>query len=473
MSWERAGLDPAALPRRIGWFTAGCVLISNVVGSGIFTTTGFMARDLGHSGLILSVWLLGGLIALAGALSYSELGTALPFAGGEYVYLHRAYGPFLGFLSGWTSFTVGFSAAIAAGAVSFAAYLLQLVHLDDEGGLLPTAIALALLWAITGFHLAGAEVGGALQRTLTVLKVVAILALITAGLIIGRGTWAHLRLTPAPTFPGIGPCVVSLIFALYAYSGWNAAAYLAGEIADPARTIPRAMIGGTLVVTLLYLMLNGFYFYALPVTDLAEPPLLPVADKVAVALLGPDAARFVTALLCLSIAGAVSAMVWAGPRVYYAMAQDGLLPSFLARTAGMERTPISAILLQSLWASALILSGSFERLVIYSGTVLMIFSALAVAAVPILRQREPRLPRPYHTPLYPFIPGFFILVSIMIVGSTLYERPVEAGLGIATVLAGTPLYLLWGGSEGRGKHKTRPHSKAEGLLPQDVDADCR
>src|SRR5512147_795101 len=367
---ERTGQDPSALPRHIGWFTADCVLVSNVVGSGIFTTTGFMARDLGHPGLILSIWLGGALIALAGALSYSELGAAFPVAGGEYAYLRRAYGPFVGFLSGWTSFTIGFSAAIAAGAVSFAAYLFQILPLDDEGGIRSTAIALALLWFITGFHLAGVGAGGWLQRTLTVLKVGAILLLIAAGLMVGRGDWAHLTPTDTPPLPGIGPYVVSLIFALYAYSGWNAAAYLAGEITDPARTIPRTMIGGTLFVALLYLLLNGFYFYALPVTELAEPPILPVADKVARALLGIEAGRFVTVMLCLSIAGAVSAMVWAGPRVYYAMAQDGLIPSLFAKTPGKEQTPFNAILLQSLWASALILSGSFERLVIYSGTVL-------------------------------------------------------------------------------------------------------
>lgn len=439
---NNTGQDPSSLPRRIGWFTAGCVLVSNVVGSGIFTTTGFMARDLGHPGLILSVWLVGGLIALAGALSYSELGAAFPVAGGEYAYLRRAYGPFVGFLSGWTSFTIGFSAAIAAGAVSFAAYGLQLVPLEDEGGRQSTALALALLWSVTGFHLAGAKAGGSLQRTLTVLKVGAILLLIAAGLMAGTGDWAHLTPPDTHPVPGIGPYVVSLIFALYAYSGWNAAAYLAGEITDPARTIPRTMIGGTLFVALLYLLLNGFYFYALPVTELAKPPLLPVADKVARALLGLEAGRFVTAILCLSIAGAVSAMVLAGPRVYYAMAQDGLIPSLIAKTPDRQQTPINAILLQSLWASALILSGSFERLVIYSGTVLMIFSALAVGAVPILRRREPDLPRPYRTPLYPFVPWFFILVSIVIVGSALYERPVEGGLGIATVFAGTPLYLL-------------------------------
>lgn len=440
---DRAQSDQSTLPRRIGWFTAACVLVGNVVGSGIFTTTGFMARDLGHPGLILSIWLMGGLIALAGALSYSELGTALPVAGGEYLYLHRAYGPFIGFLSGWTSFTVGFSAAIAAGAMSVAAYVNQLLPLDGEQDLLSTVIALALLWSITAFHLAGIEAGGLLQRTLTVLNMGAILALIAAGVMGGKGDWTHLSLSDAGAAPSIGLSIVSLIFALYAYSGWNAAVYLAGEVTDPARTIPRALISGTLFVTLLYLALNAFYFYALSVTDLAQPPLLPVANKVAVALLGVDAARFVTIILCLSIAGAMSAMVWAGPRVYYAMAQDRLIPSYFCRTSGTRGTPTHAILLQSLWASVLILSGSFEQLVVYSGTVLMIFSALAVGAVLVLRRKEPDLPRPYRTPLYPLVPGFFIVMSMVIIWNAASERPLEAGLGLATVLAGTPLYFLW------------------------------
>jgi APA family basic amino acid/polyamine antiporter len=215
--------------------------------------------------------------------------------------------------------------------------------------------------------------------------------------------------------------MVSMIFVTYAYSGWNAAAYVAGEIADPERTIPRAMIGGTLFVGLLYLVVNGIYLYALPVTELGQPPILPVANKVATALLGPGGTLLVTALLCLAIAGAVSAMVWAGPRVYYAMAQDGLIPSLFAKTPGRQQTPTNAILLQSLWASVLILSGTFERLVIYSGVVLAIFSALAVGALLILRRQEPTLPRPYRTPLYPFVPAFYLLVSTVIVGTALYE----------------------------------------------------
>lgn len=449
---ENSGRDPSLLPRNIGWFTASCVLVSSVIGTGIFTTTGFMARDLGHPGLILSVWLVGGLIALAGALCYSELGAAYPVAGGEYTYLRRAYGSFVGFLSGWTSFTIGFSAAIAASAVGFAEYFLQLFTLDNQKGLLSTILALILLWSITGFHLAGGRSGGFLQRGLAVLKVGAILLFIVVGLVFGTGDWTHLSHSEILSPPGVGAYVVSLVFVLYAYSGWNTAAYLAGEITDPAHTIPRTMIGGTLFVVLLYLILNGFYFYALSVAELAAPPLLPVADKVARALLGLEAGRFVTIILCLSIAGAVSAMVWVGSRVYYAMAQDGLIPSVFANTSGRQSAPVNAILLQSLWASILILSGSFEQLVIYSGFALVIFSALAVGAVPILRQREPELPRPYRTPLYPFIPIFYLLVSIVIVGNVLYERPLEGGIGIATVLAGTPLYLFWhrwGGAKNR------------------------
>lgn len=176
-------------------------------------------------------------------------------------------------------------------------------------------------------------------------------------------------------------------------------------------------------------------------TELAQPPILPVADKVASALLGPHAGRVMTAILCLSIAGAVSAMVWAGPRVYYAMAQDGLLPAWFGITP--TGTPVNAILLQSLWASVLIVSGSFERLLIYSGTVLMTFTGLAVAAVMVFRRQQPDRPRPYQTPLYPFVPAFFMLASAGIVGITLYERPLEGVLGLATVLAGAPLYLLW------------------------------
>lgn len=437
------GADKAILPRRIGGFTAGCVLISSVVGSGIFSSTGFMARDLGNPGLILGVWLTGALFALAGALSYSELGAALPFAGGEYVYLRHAYGPFVGFLSGWTSFTIGFGAAIAAGAMSFAAYALELVPVNGDTDLVARGLALALVWFVTGFHLAGAGPGGVLQRLLTTLNVGAILLLVAGALTLGTGNWEHFRTPHSSGAPGAGAIVVAFIFVCYSYSGWNAAAYLAGEIKDPGRVLPRSLIAGTLVVALLYLGLNVTYFYALPVETLAQAPVLPVAKKAAVALFGAGSATLIAAVLCLTIGGAVSAMLWAGPRVYYAMACDGVFPAVFSTTSRRSGAPTMATLLQSAWASLLILAGTFESLVIYSGVILAIFSALAVAAVVVLRRRKPELPRPYRVPLYPVVPACYVAVASVIVLYSIFERPVEAGLGAATVLAGAPLYALW------------------------------
>lgn len=429
--------------RRVSWFTAACVLVSNVIGGGIFTTTGFLARDLGDPGLILSLWLIGAILALAGAMSYSELGAALPRAGGDYVYLREAYGPLVGFLSGWASFTVGFGAAIAASAVSFASYALRVIPLAEDTSLVAKGLALLLLWSLTAVHAAGVGPGGWLQRLLTTTKVIAILLLILGGFMLGAGSWTNLMVRTEDAGSGLGPILVSLIFVLYTYIGWNVAGYIAGEIADPGRTIPRIMIGGTAFVAAIYLLLNLVYLYALPVTALSQPPVLPVAEKVAAALWGPTSARLVAVMLCISIAGAVSAMVWAGPRVYYAMAQDGVFASWFGVTGLSSGAPVRAILLQSGWASFLILTGTFEQLVIYSGLVLTAFSAISVAAVMVLRWRHPELVRPYRVPLYPIVPGLFIAAAVTIVGYSLVQRPIESALGVATVLAGIPLYWLW------------------------------
>lgn len=453
-----------AVVRRVGGFTAGCLLVSNIVGSGIFTTTGFMARDLGDPSLILSLWLAGALLALAGAICYGELGAALPQAGGEYLYLREAYGPLTGFLSGWASFTVGFGAAIAAAAVSFSAYALRLFEPGRGAAIPETLLALSLVWVLTAFHLVSVGAGGAVQRLLTVLKVSALLLLIAGGLASGQGSWENLS-RPAPEVsPTPGSLVVPLIFVMYAYSGWNVAGYIAGEIVNPGRTIPRTMIRGTLFVGFLYLALNVTYLYALPVSALAQAPVLPVAEKASVALFGPAAARLVAVMLCLSIAGSVSAMIWAGPRVYYSMARDGLLPSFFSRVQGASGVPRNAILLQSAWATILILTGTFEQLVIFNGLTLTAFSTLAVGAVIILRRRRPRLARPYLVPLYPLLPCAYIALAAMMIVSTAVERPTEAGLAAATVLAGGLLYGLMGSSRRRltPAPQAHPGSSEEG-----------
>ncbi len=461
MAPDRASSPPAGgeLARRVGWFAATCLLIGNVVGSGIFTTTGFMARDLGDSSLILACWLIGGALALTGALCYSELGAALPVAGGEYAYLRLAYGPFTGFLSGWASFTIGFGAAIAAGAESFAAYAMGVLQMPDGSRWLEATLAIGLVWTLTVVHTAGVGAGGLLQQILTVLKVSAVIVLVAAAFLFGQGNWSHLDPSAPLVSPGPGPIVVSMIFVSYSYAGWNAAGYIAGEIVDPGRTIPRTMIRGTLLVTGLYLALNAIYLYALPAGALGQPPVLPVAEKASVALFGPAAAWWVALVICLAIAGTVSAMVWAGPRVYFAMARDGVFPSLFAAIGGKGGAPQRAILLQSGWATVLIVSGTFEQLVIYSGIVLGIFTALAIGAVLVLRRRRPELARPYRVPLYPLLPGVYLLWSVVLVGYTLNERPVESLLGMATVLSGAPLYWIWTRARrhaGDGEAESRP-----------------
>ena len=260
---------------------------------------------------------------------------------------------------------------------------------------------------------------------------------------LGAGSWTNLTVRVSEADSGLGAVAIPLIFVLYTYTGWNIAGYIAGEIADPGRTIPRIMIGGTAFVAGIYLLLNLLYFYALPVTALAKPPVLPVAEKVATALWGSTSARLVAALLCISIAAAVSAMVWAGPRVYYAMGRDGFFAAFFTSTSWTSGAPVRAIVLQSAWASFLILTGTFEQLVIYSGLILTTFSALSVGAVVVLRWRDPKLARPYRVPFYPMVPGVFIVASLAITGYTLIHRPLESALGVATILAGMPLYWIW------------------------------
>jgi APA family basic amino acid/polyamine antiporter len=432
---------PASGPRpRINGFTAACLLISNVIGGGIFTVTGFLARDVGDPFFILGLWVVGALIALTGAFCYSELGASLPQAGGDYIYLRQAYGPLVGFLSGWVSFAVGFGAAVAASAVSFSAYLFRLAPSLEQTGIAPAIPALALVWTLTAIHARGVLAGGVLQRLLTTTKVTALVLLILGGVAFGKGSWDHFFIQSQHVAPSSAAAATGLVFVFYTYIGWNVAGYVAGELADPTRTLPRIVIGGTVVVALLYLSINVVYFYALPVTILGEPPLLPVAEKAAAALWGPGSARFLALLLCLSIMGGVSAMIWAGPRVYWAMARDGVFLKFFSHLDGATSAPVRAIVLQSLWASILILTGTFEQLILFGGAVLALFTAFTVGAVFILRFRYPDLPRPYRIPWYPIVPLFFILATLSLVATIVMTRPGEALMGLGTIMTGALVY---------------------------------
>ena len=451
---ERA---PGGLQRTLGPFVASCLVIANVIGVGIYTTPGFLARDLGSPFAVIAIWIVGAVLALAGALSYSELGAAFPEAGGEYIYFREAFGPLWGYLSGWTSFFAGFAAPVAAASIGFAAYLSHFAPGLSPGNILWSAklgplpihlsagqiVALVALWALSLAHITSTKRGGQMQVVLTVGKVACIAALIVFGLWLGRGDWGNFKSGPEGLLPAgvFHNGAISLIFVLYSYSGWNAAAYIAGEVRRPHRDIPLSLIGGTAVVTILYLGLNLLFLYGLGIGGMSG--VLQVGEKASQALFGPMATHFVAAMMALSILASASAMILAGPRVYFAMASDGLFPKKLAGIHETYGSPAASIIAQGLWTSILILSGTFETLVVYSGFVLVFFSALAVAALIVLRVRRPELARPFRVPLYPWTPLVFVAFSVWILIFTVSGRPVESSLGVVTVLVGLPLYFYW------------------------------
>ncbi len=439
----------SSLVRRVTAYTAGCVIVSNMIGTGVFGTTGFMAKDLGNPTLILSLWLFGGIFSMLGAMCYSELGAAMPRAGGEYIYIREAYGSLLGFLSGWTSFVVGFSAAIALNAHLFAIHLCQLFApesaLEDNASrhAWQVVIALGMVWGLTAIHVAGVALGGRVQQVLTVIKVGSIVLLVGGGLTLGNGNWNQFDSATSSTPFTIATVFTSFLFVTFSYSGWNAAGYIAGEIVEPKRSIPRASIWGCALVCLLYVSLNAIYFYALPVDLLSQEPIEPVAQKAAVAMFGPQAARWITTLLTISILGATSAMIWAGPRVYYAMARDGVFPRAFAKTRSKGGAPAFSIVLQSGWVSVLVIVGGFEQLALYASFVLILFTALAVSSVFILRRKNPEHSRPFSVRPYPLVPLIFLAVSLAIMWSALSIGLNAALLGIVTVLVGAPFFYYW------------------------------
>ena len=440
--------------QKIGWFTATCVLISNIVGGGIFTTTGIMARDLGDPMLILLLWFMGAVFAVSGAMIYGELGSRLPHAGGDYVYLREAYGPLVAFLSGWTSFTIGFGAAVAASAISFSSYALRVIPIVDEQGWLAKGLSLALLWIATFLHCQGVGTGGRVQLLLTTTKVAAIGGLILGGLWAMAGQGIGLLERPSLLQPTFGASAIALVIVTYCYLGWNVAGFIANDIVDPQRTLPRIMIGGTAFVAIIYLLLNIVYLSALTITELAQEPIVPVAEKAAAALWGPQSGRVVATILCLSIAGAVSAMTWAGPRVYWAMAQDGMITPWLAKLHPRTAVPARAIVFQSLWASLLIVSGTFEQLLVYSGLVLSFFMALTLSSIFRLRRARPIEIQQYQAPLYPFLPITLVCGATALVLSSMLERPAESLYGAATVLSGIPLYYYWRRANNHHRHES-------------------
>ncbi|HVC18612.1 MAG TPA: amino acid permease [Vicinamibacterales bacterium] len=439
------------LERRLGPLDATAIVISNVIGVGIFTTPGIVAQMLPHPWAILSVWIAGGLLAFAGAMAYAELAALRPHAGGEYVYLRESFGPLAAFLTGWTSFVAGFSGAIAAGAVGAAAYLGRFIPaagdvrplLSVPLGLVTLSVsrrsivALAVIAGLTLIHLRGLGPGRLLQNTLAGVKVAALAIFVALGFAIGGGAAAHFHAAKAVS---AGSWLLALIPVMFSYSGWNAAAYVAEEVRDPGRNVPRALALGTLVVVTIYIALNALYLYALPIDRFAGS--IGVGETVAAQLLGPAAASAIGLLALVIILGSLSAMVLAGPRVYFAMARDGLFFHRAARVHAGYRTPVAAIVAQALWSGLLVLSGTFEQLLTYTGFAVVLFAGVAVCALFVLRRRCPDEPRPFRAWGYPLAPGLFAVASLAIVLNAMRESPWPSAAGLAVIAAGIPLYWL-------------------------------
>ncbi len=433
----------AALPRRLGLVTATSVVVANMIGTGIFTTTGLMLAHTESGWLVLVAWLVGGLVALAGALSYAELATMMPHAGGEYVYLREIYGPLPAFLTGWTSFFVGFSAPVAASAVACAKYLAAAGVLR-ETWLAEKSTAAGIVLALTAVHYCGLRLGAQVQNLLTGLKLVLLGGLVAVGFAIGRGSWDFLGDTSIFWAAGRPSQLgITLLLVMFAYSGWNAAGYIAEEVEEPGRTLPRALLLGTVIVTLIYLFVNLLLFFA------ALPSQLRGIDAVgavaAVQLFGPGAAKMIATLIALGLLSSLSAYVLIGPRVYFAMARDRLFFRFAARVHPRFQTPGLSILAQGACSLVMILTGTFDQLLAYIGFALGIFPLMAVAGVMVLRRREPERERPYRVWGYPFVPLFFLVLmaGILLVGFV--NSPKTSLIAMFTVAAGVPAYWLTAG----------------------------
>ena len=445
---HRAGLS---LHRRLGPFDAAAIVVSNVIGGGIFFVPIIVAGMVPDAGAMLAVWLVGGLLAFAGAMAYAELASIRPQAGGEYVYLREGFGRPAAFLTGWTSFVAGFTGAIAASAVALADYVGRFVPAAGDPSPLFTialpglplvvspraVVALTAIAALSWVHVRGLGPGRLVQNVLAGLKVSALLFFVAAGFAIGRGTMP--ALAPGPAVASAG-WLLALVPVMFSYSGWNAPAYVAEEVRNPGRNVPLALGLGTVAVVVLYMALNLLFLYALPPAELGALDGR-LVDTVAERLFGFVAGDVLAVFSIVSLAASISAMVLAGPRVYYAMARDGMFLASAARVHPRYRTPVVAIVAQALWSAVLVLSGTLAQLVTYTGFAVVLFSGVAVAALFVLRRRHPTEVRPFSAWGYPVAPAVFVLASAVIVGNEIWRNPGTSFVGLAVMGLGLPVYF--------------------------------
>jgi basic amino acid/polyamine antiporter, APA family len=450
-------LQNPELRRALGPWATIAVVIGTAIGSGIFLVPTQMIRAVGSPAAVFAVWIFGGILTLFGALTYAELSAAMPAAGGEYVYLNAAYGPFFGFIYGWTQTWVAKAASIATLATGFFLYLGD--FFPSLGGVFYTVplpigphgspleirygqlVGIALILFLAGLNYLGVRVGGGVQVAVTAIKILLIGGVIVAGLLSSRGDAAHLHASILPQPGGISGFFVALVAALWAYDGWNNAGMLGSEIERPQKNLPRALISGTLAMMAIYLLANLTYFYVLNASEVAG------SDRVAAdamrAVFGAPGGAMVSIAAMISIFAALNGSILSGSRVPYAMARDGYFFAPLRTVHPRFRTPGAAILLLGVWSSVVLLSGQYEQLytlVIFPSWILY---GMTAAAVIVLRRRRPEMPRPYRVAGYPVVPLLFVLVAVALLYSTFRTSPRESGIGLGVIILGLPFYFHW------------------------------
>lgn len=437
------------LVRRLGLVTVIAIIVADMVGTGIFTTSGLVMANLQSPVLMIVLWGVGGLVALAGAFCYAELSVAMPYAGGEYLYLSRLFHPMVGFLSGWISFIVGFSAPVAAASIGMSEYMIGafpgLLSPDFlSGGLsqmfVQKALAIMVVLVFTLVHLQGTRLGTQVHNIFTLLKIALIAVLIIIGFSVGEGSFSHFSTGETipfdfSRFKSIG---LSVLWISFAYTGWNAAAYIGAEVKKPNKNLPRALLLGTGMVILMYVLLNVLFVYAIPPGQMEG--VISVGTLAAKNLFGLQYSRVFSFFIAIALFSSISALIILGPRIYYAMARQGHFFAFAGKVHAKTGVPYLSVIIQGMVAIVIVLSGTFDEILTYMGFALGLFPMLAVYGIFILHRKG--MSR-YRAPWHPVFPVFFMLINLMMLFLGYAQRPLESSIAIGTVLLGIPLYYFF------------------------------
>ena len=422
---------------RVGFATACSIVIANIIGTGIFTSLGFQLGDIQSGFALLMLWVIGGTVALCGALCYGELSAALPRSGGEYHFLSRIYHPSLGFMAGFVSATVGFAAPVALAAMAFGKYLHGVLEFGS-----PVIFSFAVVWLVTLFHLKTLQIGSMFHNFSTVIKLLLIAALIVTGIFVHPKQPINFLPARGATTSIFGAgFAVALVYVMYSYSGWNAAVYIAGEIKQPEKNVPRSLLAGTIVVIVAYVLLNAIFLATTPVQELKGQ--LEVALIAGKHIFGENGGRVAGAVICVGLISAISSMTWIGPRVSMSMGEDHWMLRLLGRK-NRNGIPTNAIVLQLVMVNLLLLTRSFESVVQYTQFSLLLCSLLAVFGVIVLRATRPEIARPYRVWAYPLPPIVFTLITLWMMFYLLRSKTIESLAGLVTAMTGLLLYFCAG-----------------------------